>query len=291
MKNKYIKIGDFGIYKQYNPNKVYTKTIYKVSSIEYMSPEIRKKGIYNKKTDMYSLGCIIYELFHLNKYYDDKEDEEVKKIDYNIYNKKWQEIINSLLQKDYNKRMNIKEVCDILNEMNYKNIIIGEIYINKEDINKDIRIINSFENCKRENKWRRDREDDYKYENEKEIKENIIIKINGKIIEFAYYYKFKEKGKYIIEYLFKNNLTKINYMFSYCNLLTNLDLSNFNTQNVTDMSDMFCYCKSLTNLNLSNFNTQNVTGMWDMRCMFFRCKSLKKKNIITKDNKILNKFI
>ena len=52
-----------------------------------MSPEIRKKGIYNEKTDMYSLGCIIYELFHLNKYYDDKEDEEVKKIDYNIYNK------------------------------------------------------------------------------------------------------------------------------------------------------------------------------------------------------------
>ena len=267
--NKDIKIGDFGISKQYNSNKEYTKTIYKVGSIEYMSPEIRKKGIYNEKTDMYSLGCIIYELFHLNKYYDDKEDEEVKKIDYNIYNKKWQEIINSLLQKDYNKRMNIKEVCDILNEMNYKNIIIGEIYINKEDINKDIQIINSFENKKRE--WNReDREDDYKYENEKEIKENIIIKINGKIIEFAYYYKFKEKGKYIIEYLFKNNLTKINYMFSYCNLLTNLDLSNFNTQNVTNMSRMFHWCISLTNLNLSNFNTQNVTNM---RSMFCYCES------------------
>ena len=285
--NKDIKIGDFGISKQYNSNKEYTKTIYKVGSIEYMSPEIRKKGIYNEKTDMYSLGCIIYELFHLSKYYDDKEDEEVKKIDYNIYNKKWQEIINSLLQKDYNKRMNINEVYDILNEMNYKNIIIGEIYINKEDINKDIRIINSFENYKRNDKWREDREDDYKYENEKEIKENIIIKINGKIIEFAYYYKFKEKGKYIIEYLFKNNLTKINYMFYNCKSLTNLDLSNFNTQNVTDMNSMFSNCNSLTNLNLSNFNTQNVTNMsW----MFYGCNSLKKNNIITKDNKILNEF-
>ena len=171
--------------------------------------------------------------------------------------------------------MNIKEVCDILNEMNYKNIIIGEIYINKEDINKDIRIINSFENYKRERNWK-DREDDYKYENEKEIKENIIIKINGKIIEFAYYYKFKEKGKYIIEYLFKNNLTKINYMFSYCNLLTNLDLSNFNTQNVINMSDMFYGCNSLTNLNLSNFYTQNVT---DMSWMFYGCKSLTNLNL------------
>ena len=30
-------------------------------------------------------------------------------------------------------------------------MIIGEIYIKKEDINKDIQIINSFENVKR--KW------------------------------------------------------------------------------------------------------------------------------------------
>ena len=93
-----IKIGDFGISKQYNPNKEYINTKYKVGSVEYMSPEIRKKGIYNEKTDMYSLGCIIYELFHLSKYYDDIFDKEVNKIDDNIYNKKLQEIINSLLQ-------------------------------------------------------------------------------------------------------------------------------------------------------------------------------------------------
>ena len=242
--NEDIKIGDFGISKQYNSNKEYTTTLNKAGTIEYCAPEIKMYGIYNEKSDMYSLGCIIYELFHLSKYYDDIFMKKIKKIDFNIYNKKWQEIINSLLQTDYNKRMNIKEVCDILNEMNYKNIIIGEIYINKEDINKDIRIINSFENWKRGGNIE-DEEDDYKYENEKEIKENIIIKINGKIIEFAYYYKFKEKGKYIIEYLFKNNLTKINYMFYYCKSLTNLNLSNFNTQNVTNMSDMFSYCNSL----------------------------------------------
>ena len=50
-------------------------------------------------------------------------------------------------------------------------------------------------------------------------------------------------------------------MFSYCSSLSNLNLSNFNTQNVTDMSRMFSYCKSLTNIDLSNFNTQNVTNM------------------------------
>ena len=59
-------------------------------------------------------------------------------------------------------------------------------------------------------------EDNWKYENEKEIKENIVIKINGAIIEFVYYYKFKEEGNYIIEYLFKKNLTKTDYMFHGC---------------------------------------------------------------------------
>ena len=53
------------------------------------------------------------------------------------------------------------------------------------------------------------------------------------------------------------------------------------------MSSMFVGCKSLTNLNLSNFNTQNVT---DMSFMFVGCKSLKKEKVISKDYKILKKL-
>ena len=51
------------------------------------------------------------------------------------------------------------------------------------------------------------------------------------------------------------------------------------------MSYMFYGCSSLTNINLSNFNTNNVNDMSDM---FFECKKLKKNNIITKDKRILN---
>ena len=119
--------------------------------------------------------------------------------------------------------MNINQVYDIiLNELNnnYENIIIGEFYINKDNINKDIRIINSFENMKKEKEWKNDK-NDYEYENEEEIKENIEIKIEGKIIEFSYYYKFKKEGKYNIEYSFKNNLTKTDFMFYDCWSLTN----------------------------------------------------------------------
>ena len=191
------------------------------------------------------------------------------------------EIFNEINTNDY-KRNN----KNFINIDKTKNFIIGELIINKNNINKYIQIINSFENMKRENKWK-DSKDDYLYQNEKEIKEYIEIKLNGKQIEFTYKYKFIEEGKYIIEYSFKKNLTKTSYMFYNCNSLINLDLSNFNTQDVADMSYMFYWCKSLTNLNLSNFNTQNVINM---RFMFFYCNSLKKKNIITRDNRILEQI-
>ena len=52
---------------------------------------------------------------------------------------------------------------------------------------------------------------------------------------------------------------------------------------------MVCFlgCSSLTNIDLSNFNTDNVTDMWGM---FKGCKALKKENIITQDKKILNEY-
>ena len=170
-----------------------------------------------------------------------------------------------------------------------ENKIIAEINIKEEDINKDIRIINSFEEFKRQGGGigGLEEKDYYKYENEKEIKDNCKIRINNNDINFNYFYKFKKKGNYIIEYIFTNNITKTDYMFCWCESLTNINLSNFNTDNVTNMSHMFCGCESLTNINLSNFNTDNVTNMSDM---FLRCSSLKKENIITKDNKILNEF-
>ena len=50
---------------------------------------------------------------------------------------------------------------------------------------------------------------------------------------------------------------------------------------------MFSFCSSLTNIDLSDFNTNNAT---DIGGMFKGCSSLKKKNIITKDKRILNEY-
>ena len=268
--DKIIKIGDFGISKQLEIYNIKI-SINKEGTYDYIAPEILYKGIYNNKSDIWSLGCIIYELFNLSVYNQDKTFNEIKQINSNIYNDKWQVLIDSLLQPDYNKRFDINQINQFLeNKLNKKNIIIGEIYIKNNDWGKYIQIINSFETRKKEYAWPKSK-DDWKFKNEKEIKENIEIKINGKLIEFTYKYKFNKATKYIIEYSFKNNLTKTCFMFSGCESLTNLDLSNFNTKNITNMSDMFYDCNSLTNIDLSKFNTKNVTNMSGM---FYNCNSL-----------------
>ena len=54
------------------------------------------------------------------------------------------------------------------------------------------------------------------------------------------------------------------------------------------MSYMFYNCNSLTKLDLSNFNAQNVINI---SFIFADCYSLKKENILTNDDKILEKVI
>ena len=234
----------------------------------------------------------IYEikLLYLGKYLKDIEnDNKLINNEILIPNSKFKEKLEDfgLIKKEILKKINIKKIYNEFkkyeSEINQKNIsattnkiniITGEINIKHEDINKPIQIINSYENKKRMNN-EANNSDDWKYGNEREIKD-VEIKINGKAIKFAYTYKFEKEGKYPIEYIFKNNLTKANYLFYGCNNLTNLDLSKFNTQNVTNMSNMFYGCNSLTNLNLSNFNTQNVTNMDNM---FNDCKSLTNLNL------------
>ena len=211
------------------------------------------------------------ELIYLSKYYKDIESD-IKLINSEIlipdsqFKKSIEEIglitdlKNMNTKKIYNKYKKYEK--EINNK--YVNLITGEIYIKPENINKDIQILNSYENVNKGNKNADDK-------NEKELKDNILIKINEKMILFSYVHKFEKEGKYKIEYSFRNNLTKTNHMFCDCNFLTNLDLSNFKTEDITNMSYMFCNCNSLINLDLSTFKTQKVTNMCQM---FYGCNSL-----------------
>ena len=180
-------------------------------------------------------------------------------------------ISNKKINVDKNLNL-IKHKNIIKNNGNNDNYIIGEIYIKDEDVNKKIRIINSYEEARRNDRYILFCK---QFKNEENIKE-CETEIDNELISFNYFYEFKKKGKYKIKYKFKNYLTNVNYMFCGCESLTNLNLSNFNTQNLTTMNCMFEGCKSLINLNLSNFNTQNVTYM---EYMFSGCESLTNLNL------------
>lgn len=65
-------------------------------------------------------------------------------------------------------------------------------------------------------------------------------------------------------------------MFSYCENLTELDVSGFETSNVTDMSSMFSECENLVKLDVSGFDTSSVTNMMDM---FWSCKNLTELDV------------
>ena len=68
-----------------------------------------------------------------------------------------------------------------------------------------------------------------------------------------------------------SDITDMWAMFSDCENLTNLNISNWCTKSAISMNRMFRNCKSLTKLNLSNFNTFEVITMYEM---FENCSSL-----------------
>ena len=215
-------------------------------------------------------NCSVIGL-HAESYKKDKSKDEYS---YNI------SIPIISIMNDIKHKIKNQEKDNKINDFNkiqelYKpnNYIIAEVYIKEKS---KIRIINSFEEETRNKYYSMTYFTINDYRNEKEIKENCEISINDNKINFSYFYILEEIGKNIIKYSFKNKLIKTDFLFSDCSLLSNIDLSKFNSQNVTNMCGMFKNCGSLSQLDLSNFNTQNVTNMAKM---YEGCSSLTKLDL------------
>ncbi|XP_018412817.1 PREDICTED: uncharacterized protein LOC108787703 [Nanorana parkeri] len=67
LKNGTLKIGDFGVSRVLVPSEMAT-TI--TGTASYMSPEIFTQDGYNSKSDIWSLGCILYELCTFRRAFD-----------------------------------------------------------------------------------------------------------------------------------------------------------------------------------------------------------------------------
>lgn len=58
-----VKLGDFGLSRLLSQESIYAQT--NVGTPYYMSPEQINEANYNEKTDIWSLGCVLYEMVAL----------------------------------------------------------------------------------------------------------------------------------------------------------------------------------------------------------------------------------
>ena len=119
--SKNCRLGDFGLAKQLGSDEDVVKT--EVGTTYYISPEIVSNKGYSYPTDVWSLGCVMYELVTLNlPYYGDNltafvdslmyqdkdlryQDEQILKVPEEIWN-----IILRMLDKDQEKRITVREI-------------------------------------------------------------------------------------------------------------------------------------------------------------------------------------
>ena len=152
MKNGLLKIGDLNVSKLSKSNYARTKT----GTPYYLAPEVWEDKPYDYKCDIWSLGCIIYELCTLSPPFRGKNFKElfnnVKNGYYrpisNYYSNDLKQIIGMMLKTNPNDRLSAKDLLDcniIKNKINKKEIIpkkesnfIGTIKIprNIKDINR-----------------------------------------------------------------------------------------------------------------------------------------------------------
>jgi surface protein len=85
-----------------------------------------------------------------------------------------------------------------------------------------------------------------------------------------------------------SNITSMDSMFSNCEKLTTLDLSNWDTRNITSMDHMFSSCYNLTSLDISNFDTSNITIIY---YMFHTCSKLHTLHLDNCSNDTISKII
>ena len=253
------------IHRDLTLENIFINENYKIKIDYYFPNNIKllseKAEKYNFKEDIYSLGCIIYELFNLKPYQQDSL------INSEIYNQKWQELIVLLLEKENNEIISIDE---IYNAYIKQNEIIIILEIKKEDINKRIYFLDNTNN--------------HEYLGEmSEFK--IELYINYKKVNYKKYFIPDEKGIFIINIVFTFLINDCSYMFNNCKNIKSIDLSSFNTEKVIDMSCMFNKCHNLERIDLSTFNTENVV---DMGYMFCDCNNLESIDLSKFNTKNVN---
>lgn len=290
-----------------NKVKEVPKIIDKIKLTFFLS---NAKEYYLEADENKSLKIAIDKLFEnpeLNKDYEydytliDGEDINVnltiKELNITKYT-----VLNVIVKK---KQKNTNSNLINLNDSpNQKNEIIIKILVTEENVFKEINILGKFFDY-----------DTYKMQDYKEINEdNCELYINNVKNEFKNDLIFNEEGEYVIKFLLKEKIESMAYIFHNCELITSIDLTNFdssnltncngaffynisleeikglnklNTKNVEDFSNMFNCCKKLSGvLDVSNFDFSNATNMESMFNGCFLLDKIKMNGYVPKNCKI-----
>ena len=116
--NQVIKLSDFGVCKNIK-NKSYAVTM--IGTPLYMSPEVVEGKKYNQSTDYWSLGCIVYEMIHLERLFNAVSFyqlfSKIKKFSnhkFNLKKNKYNKLLQGLLKKNYYFRYDYNDILDFL---------------------------------------------------------------------------------------------------------------------------------------------------------------------------------
>ena len=119
-KNGLIKLGDFGIAKCLDTTLSQAKTF--IGTPYYLSPEIVQNKPYSFKSDVWSIGVLLYEMCTLKMPFDGNSIADLSlKIIKGTYNpipnnfsRELKILVNNLLSTDSSKRPSINEILSIL---------------------------------------------------------------------------------------------------------------------------------------------------------------------------------
>ncbi|XP_039291081.1 LOW QUALITY PROTEIN: serine/threonine-protein kinase Nek8 [Nilaparvata lugens] len=121
-KDNVVKVGDFGISKVMS-TKSQAHTI--LGTPYYISPEMCEGKHYGSKSDVWALGCILYELACLQKTFEGTNlpalVNKIMKGDFqpvpNGYSTGFRDLVSSLLSKNPDMRPSAQEVCERIDQL------------------------------------------------------------------------------------------------------------------------------------------------------------------------------
>lgn len=113
-----IQLGDFGIAKMLDSTQDIATTC--IGTPYYMAPEVFKSKPYSYKSDIWSLGCILYEMCNLRRAFDAQNINalaiKILKGTFPMiiatYSKQLRDLIYSMLKVNPNKRPTIVELLN-----------------------------------------------------------------------------------------------------------------------------------------------------------------------------------